>query len=230
MTNFNTTPLSEDTIICQSPYFYPPPEIQEKLDILWNQGIYTQPKLFNGKIYVLVKISDNTLEISESEYKLSFGLKKSPDLISRIPVRPLAVTGLLICPEGLVLGQRGRDVTSETGLWEPAPSGSLSHPNPKTQILEELAEELGLTADLVHSINYLGIIEDLASGIIDIILEIRTNIHFKEIVSFYEGTKNHEYDALICKPLSEINCIFDDFKFHYIGLLPEALKLFGLSK
>lgn len=228
MSGFNTTRLPATVRVIQSAPLSLASELQEEIQKIWSDAVAIRPKLFNGIIYILTDHRDDALYIAESEYKLSFALQKNSNIFSGLSINLLAVTGLLFCKDGLILGRRSRTVTSQNGLWEPAPAGSLSCLDPRAQVLEELEEELGITGDKITKIECKGLITDLSTNIADIIFELKTDQNFDSIKSRIERHKNDEYDAICCVKTSDLKKFLSENQGNFIPILPEALKLTDL--
>lgn len=176
---------------------------------IWNAEAQKRGReLCNGRIYCLHEYRDNCLSIASSEYRFLLAQRFEPSLRKiGLNIRPLAVTGVLICADGVVLGRRGPTVTDYAGFWEPAPAGGLSKPDPKQQILEELEEEIGITKSRVVSARACGLVEDVELGVFDIVFRLETNASKIEIENAYDASNNCEYDELAIVELSEM----DDF-------------------
>ncbi len=119
-------------------------------------------------------------------------------------VRPLGVTGLLLCPQGLVLGRRSATLAITAGLWEAAPAGGLDRPDPAAVVLCELQEELGLAPDRIETMIACGLVEDLDSGIADIIFKLTTKASADEILAARCLNGAAEYDELVVVALDNI--------------------------
>lgn len=205
-----------------------PLTLRTQIEQIWSDAIANNPNLFNGKIYTLKNYKDGNLYIADSEYKVSFSLQKSPKIFKENPILILAVTGILLCEDGLILGRRGNSVSFQNGLWEPAPAGSLSCLDPKAQVLEELEEELGIARNRINEIEITGLIEDQSTNIADIIYKITIKEKFNEIKSIIKHSKDNEHDELHCVKIADLGSFLTENQEKYVSILPEALSLAGL--
>ncbi|MEO1609574.1 MAG: hypothetical protein AAFR90_09550 [Pseudomonadota bacterium] len=162
-------------------------------------------QLTNGQIYTLSEFRSDYLLIQPSEYRYVLARRRTPDLQKEgLNIRPLAVSGILLCTDGLVLGQRGSSVSEDIGLWEPAPAGSLSRPDPKEQVSEELREELGIPEAEIKSARVCGLIEDVDSGVFDIVFRLETDATGREVCAAHAEWGSDEYAKLAIVKISEL--------------------------
>ncbi len=228
MRAIKATRLPITTRVIQAAPLSLPLTLRSQIEAIWLDAIAARPNLFNGKIFTLNNYRDGNLYISESEYKVSFSIQKIPAIFEVNPISVLAVTGVLLCQDGLILGRRGNSVSFQNGLWEPAPAGSLSCPDPKAQVLEELEEELGITQNRVSTVEIIGLIEDNSTNIVDIIFKIVATEKFNEIKSRIRDYNNNEHDELCCIKIADIRSFIMENERKYIPILPEILRLAGL--
>lgn len=207
-----------------------PPEFQDDLkqeiEIIWgNELIKRGHSLTNGIVYSLAKHDNNLLEIQEIDYKTVVSHRIRPDLFHNITIHPLAVTGILICPTGIVLGRRSDLVSTHAGFWELAPAGGLSLPEPTAQILEELHEELGLDSSALISIEVCGLIEDIETGVFDIILTLKLSLSENQIRFTHEKFGSNEYSEITIIPVEKFPQFMNENQHNILSILPEALIL-----
>lgn len=120
----------------------------------WRKQLEKNPNAFNGKIicYLSHKIFNGkvTIDYFISEYKLFLArfLKKV-----NVNIYPIAVNGLSYHRNKFIIAKR-KGTTEYNGYWEFVPSGGINPQNilanfpPKSQINEELLEELGIQEDM----------------------------------------------------------------------------------
>ena len=194
MSIIKSYPLAQDYTIALGAPWEVPPSIVPRVDEIWElererRGIH----LTNGQIYTLAEFQPDYILIHPSEYKYVLAQRRASNLQREgLSVRPLAVTGILICADGLVLGRRGSAVTDDVGLWEPAPAGGLSIPDPTVQVLEELEEELGISKSEVESVKVCGLVEDVESRVFDIVFRLETATTSQEVRAAYTSRGSDE--------------------------------------
>lgn len=185
--------------------------------------------LTDGVIFELAEFDPDRLLIMPSQYRFVLARRRKPELETHgVAIRPLAVTGILTCADGVVLGRRGPRVASDAGLWEPAVAGGMSQENPISQVFEELEEELGLSAADIVSHNVCGLVEDVASGVFDIVFRLQTALSGKEIRTAFTLRGSDEYDDLAIVELPLLSAFIEDNKDDLIPALRPMLQLAGL--
>lgn len=185
--------------------------------------------LTDGVIFELAEFDPDRLLVIPSRYRFVLARRRKPELETHgVAIRPLAVTGILTCADGLVLGRRGLRVASDAGLWEPAVAGGMSQENPISQVFEELKEELGLSAADIVSHNVCGLVEDIASGVFDIVYRLQAALSGEDIHSAYKERGSDEYDDLAIVELPLLSVFIGDHKDDIIPALRPMLHLAGL--
>src|SRR5690348_2780745 len=177
-----------------------PASVEKRVAAIWRASQSAQPALYNGRIYALVEATPKRLTAHALDYRLLVAQRQAPDLAGTLAVRPIGVTGLLTGPDGLVLGHRAKHVAADAELWEPAPAGSLPRPEPAEQILEELAEELGLDPGQVRPPQALGLVEDTTSHVVDIVFRIDTDLGAEALHAAWKNHGSDEYAEIRIVP------------------------------
>lgn len=183
------------------------PELDSEISRLWTEAARERPHLFDGPVLSVIEMAENRLKLARASYRHLLAARRSPAVALSLKLRPLAVTGVLSCPQGLVFGCRGSDVTQASHCWELAPSGGVpppsqgSSPDIAGQILEELEQEVGLKASDVTVLPPAGLIESSESGVIDIVVPLITPLSADRIIERHRERASNEYAALrICPP------------------------------
>jgi hypothetical protein len=198
-----------------------PAEIRSEIDALWAATVAQRPNLFDGPILTVVSPPGNHLCLARASYRHLMAARRSPVMAGLLNLRPLAVSGILTCSHGVVLGQRSKDVTQGAEQWELVPSGGLKPspdggvPDVRAQILKELEEETGLGPDQVAAGQPIGMIEDTDSGVIDIVIPLSTQSLTSQILAAHETLGSSEYSGLQICPTSRI-------RSSGLSLLPET--------
>lgn len=198
-------------IDCEAPTIAP--ILDDEIEALWQaEGKGRAGKLFNGAIVSAVQVGDDCIHACSVEYRRYIAQRARPDLFDALQVRPVAVSGLLECADGLVFGRRARAVTQDAGQWELVPSGGLDasrstasgEVNLHAQLLLELQEETGLaSASVVPAVPFC-LIEDPTSHVLDIGIALKTPMTAAEILAIHGKTPKQEYDMLRVVQLSEV--------------------------
>jgi hypothetical protein len=191
----------------------PPLEIERRIESIWcaEQARRSTP-MFNGELFSLLTQSRDRLTGRFVEYRWFVAQQRAPELFEHLRVRPLAVSGLLVGPDGVVFGERSMSSTQDPGRWELAPSGGLDRSCLRgdgsvdcvAKLLEELVEETGCPATAVTACEPFVLVEDVESRVFDIGVALRTELRGPEIVKRHRDSSNREYTALELVPLAEL--------------------------
>ncbi len=158
-------------------------------------------RLFDGPVYGVAGIAPDRLVLRPGQFRHALARCLEPELRHRgLDIRQAAVSGLLLCPEGLVLGRRAGSVATDAGRWEPPPSGGLDRPDPVAQIHAELREELGLTPADLDETRLIGALEQTDTGLVDLLLCLTTPLPFALVDQRWRQTGSDEYSALRVVP------------------------------
>ena len=199
-----------------------PPDLAAAIDELWAAESRRRPHLFDGPAISVAEIGENRLTLLRASYRHILAARLDAAIAVRLALRPLAVTGLLFCPDGLVFGRRGAEVTQASGAWELVPSGGVTSTDIAAQILEELEQEVGLAAADVTLLPAAGLVESLDSGVVDIVMPIETRLPAARIAARHQERASREYaELLICRE--------DDRRLEEIPLLAETRAILAAA-
>jgi len=191
------------------------PALAAEIDAIWAEASRLRPHLFDGPAVSLAGIEDGRLTLVRSSYRHLFASRHDPAIAARLKLRPLAVTGILSCPQGLVFGLRGAEVTEGSGTWELVPSGGVTVPDLEAQILEELEEEIGLVHSQVTVLPPAALMESKDGGAVDVVMPLVTALTAEEIAALHRKKASREYAELL-------TCPVQDPRLEDLPLLPET--------
>ncbi len=206
--------------------------ISERIDGIWaEEKRHRGETLTNDNVFSLFDYRPDCLTLQPAEYRHVLARRRAPELADAgLSIRPVGVTGVLVCADGLVLGLRGTQVASDAGLWEPAPAGCLDHPDPAAQVLEELREELGLESTRVTSPEACGMVEDAASGVVDIVFRLNTAASAEDVRAAYRAFGTDEYAELAIIGRADVAPFLHAERTRLLPALRAMLRLVGLTK
>lgn len=161
--------------------------------------------LYDGRVFSLRELSPGEMTIEPRPYRHVLASIRAPELRPMLHISPVAVTGVVMCPEGLVLGRRGATVTQHPGLWDAAPSGSLDQADPQAQLLTEMSEELGLDVSAIDSIRATGLVWDTASSVHDIVYLVETRLSAESIRTAHAARGTPEYESITVVELEKVD-------------------------
>jgi hypothetical protein len=163
--------------------------------------------IFNGSIFSAVEIVPLRISGRAVEYRHWVAQKARPELFDVLDVRPVAVSGLLECAEGIVFGRRGAAVTQDAGSWELVPSGGLDARNRVPgevdycgHCMTELREEIGIDSNAVVSVKPFCLVEDLDSHVLDIGVAMESPLDADTVLRIHRAAVSKEYDELRVVP------------------------------
>lgn len=219
------------TVEVQKP---PPPlaaALEARIEEIWQaERRRLGERLFNGPVLSLVACTPNRLQVRYADYRQLVARRRAPELAAALQLRPLAVTGLFTCHDGVVFGRRAAHLANDPGAWETAPSGGLAHPEPQRQVLEELEEELGLSADQVSPPQAFGMLWaaadgwEEADGVHDILFRLTSPKSGAEIVAAHRNSGSDEYSELAIVPPQRLETFLEDRGGNLVPLVRPLLE------
>jgi len=219
--------------IIEEPFILPE-EMNLKVERLWQAEQQRRQKpLFNGQILSAVTISSEQILGRIVEYRHLIAQQVCPALFNALQIRPVAVSGLLICADGIVFGKRTNTVTQDAGLWELVPSGGIDASkiiqgelNYRTQILDELTEETGIPRDLVSNINPFCLINNTSSHVIEIALSMTSMLSKEMVLRVHKEQATKEYDELKIISIAELEAFMSDDAVRLVDVSAMLIKVF----
>lgn len=207
--NWTVTRLSPDPeIVCRPAPSLDDPSLDQAIDTVWQAARQKFPKLYNGRVFCLSHMDAARLEGFWCEFRWVLAHMRDPALAEKLHLRSLAVTGLMTCKEGIVLGRRNPNALYLPGLWQGVPAGSVETRDENdpldlgAQLMAELEEEVGMTGQVRLRGPFLAC-EHSTTHIVDLGFLIETDLPFETIRTGWQAKANDEYDELICIPVAD---------------------------
>jgi hypothetical protein len=169
--------------------------------------------LFNGRLFSIVHSSPERITGWLTEYRWFLAQRRDPSLHPLLKVRPLGVTGVLCCGDGIVFGRRAGHVEMDASLWELVPSGGVdgskvdvaSQLDLGAYLLTELKEETGIQPTAVsRPPQAFAMVEDQVSHVTDVGLIIQVDYSAAQVHDLFAALTNREYVELEVVPLPRI--------------------------
>ena len=220
--------LPTSTIVLLAAAFTLPASVESVVEHLWQAEQQRRGQsLFNGKILSAVEISPQRILGRVLEYRHLIAQRARPELFDVLRVRPVAVSGVFECADGIVFGRRAGTMTQDAGLWELVPSGGIdtsevpdgAEVDYRAQILTELHKEIGIGSDSVASIRPFCLVDDLDSHVLDIGLMMESPLSASAVLKIHREAATRDYDELRVVDRAEV----DGF------IQGEASQLVGVS-
>ncbi len=190
-----------------------PPWLDDVIDTVWaSEQARLDGALFNGQVFSADVITPHLVRGHWTEFRRIVAQMRRPDLHPALGVRPLAVGGVITCPDGVVFGRRPTRSVYQAGEWQLPPAGSVDRTAARddgrvdvaAMVLQELAEELGLTAADVSAPVPVAIVEHPDTHVLDFGMAMHTQLSATAIAAAHATGGNGEYDPLVVVPLAEL--------------------------
>lgn len=186
-------------------------DLENEVDRLWLAEQNRRGKaIFNGRIMSASTVSSNGIHGYIVEYRHLIAQRARPELFKDLQVRPVAVSGLFECADGIVFGLRSGSMTQDAGLWELVPSGGIDTSKINddnrqqttdnvdflSQILTELHQEIGIKSSCVSSIKPFCLVDDTDSHVLDIGIAMESPLSADKVLRAHRLNATKEYDEL----------------------------------
>ena len=205
--------LPTSTVTLQGAEVKLPASVEAEVECIWQAEQKRRGKaLFNGRILSALEVTPQTISGRAVEYRHLIAQRARPELYNVLQVRPVAVSGLFECAEGIVFGRRADTMTQDAGLWELVPSGGIDvskvaygeEVDYRAKILTELNEEIGLSSDFVSNVSPFCLVDDLDSHVLDIGIAIASPLSADAVLRIHRAAASKEYEELRVVPLTEV--------------------------
>jgi hypothetical protein len=190
--------------------------------------------LFNGRVFSADTITPNLVTGHWTEYRRIVAQLRRPELHAGLGIRPLAVGGIILGPDGLIFGRRQPQAVYQAGEWQLPPAGNVDRtcerPNGEVDVvamlLTELEEELGISQSQVHSPRPMAIVEHTEVHILDLGIALNTDLPAHAILVAHRGSGNAEYDPIAIISQADLPSFLA--QDNVTGQAPLFLKTLGL--
>lgn len=191
-------------------------DLEKAVTAAWDAEQARRPGLTNGTLFSVDHFSVERIIGRFVPYRHRIAQRARPELAAALAVRPLAVSGVLMCADGVVFGRRAAALTDAPGRWELAPSGGVEAQAMDTpadaagrvslrrQILAELAEEIGLDPGDVFGLELFCAVEDDDSGIVDIGIALASSLSAETVHRRHAERGSGEYVEIAIIAVSQV--------------------------
>jgi hypothetical protein len=211
--------------------YSPDNETAALVESIWQNELRLRGgRLTDGRIFSVLSFTSDRITISETSYRYVIARRRAPELVAAgLATRPLAITGIIQSPDGVIVGRRGSLVADDEGLWEPIPAGGLSQADPVRQLFDELSEEVGLKQTDITGVEACGLVEDSYSGTFDIVYRMNTPLRGDQIQNRFFALPNREHSELAIVPKRDIGLFLNENKNELLPALKSMLRLAGIN-
>ena len=185
-----------------------PDEVEAAVSALWDAAqARTGGRLFNGRVFSADAIAPGRVTGHWTEFRRVVAQMERPDLFAALGVRPLAVNGVMVGADFVLLGRRPEGAVYQPGEWQVPPAGSIDPGcaegdaiDPVRQLHAELHEELGMPPGSVRAPRVLAIVEHPGSHVCDLGIAVETDWPEAAIRAAHAARGNGEYGTLAFVP------------------------------
>jgi 8-oxo-dGTP pyrophosphatase MutT (NUDIX family) len=160
--------------------------------------------LFNGRVFSADRIMPSCLGGHFTEYRRIVAQVARPELFTELGLRPLAVNGVVRLRDGILIGRRSPRTAYQAGKWQLPPAGSVDprvadergNIDLTAQLLKELREEVGITAERAWVGPPICIVEHPGSHVLDIGLPATVPLDGAEALALHARLGDGEYEPM----------------------------------
>lgn len=190
------------------------PALDRRVAELWHEAtIRRGHALFNGRMlgFAAEPETPGAAALEFTEYRRFLAQLEDPSLYAQLNVNPLAVTGLIECKDGILIGKRG-EVTQDPGLWEVLPSGGIGEPfvgadgevDLARQLRAEFEEEVGPGLPEFENVAPAYWLQERSTHVVDIVLRATLASTLFQVLDRFGANPNHEYRAIDAIPVDGV--------------------------
>lgn len=213
-------------------------DLEHEVECLWQAEQSRRGKeIFNGRIMSASTVSDVGVDGYIVEYRHLIAQRAQPELFETLQVRPVAVSGLFECADGIVFGRRAGCMTQDAGLWELVPSGGIDTSKIKndvtivsldfcSQLLAELSQEVGIDSGCISSVKPFCLVDDTDSHVLDIGIVIESPLSASYLLKAHQENATKEYEELRVVLQSEISGFIKHEALSLVKVSEELLRLY----
>lgn len=169
-------------------------------------------RLFNGQVFSIDSVTPARITGHLTEYRRLVAQVEDHALFAELGIRSLAVSGVLTCAAGVLVGRRPAAAIYQPGMWQLCPAGSVDGGSARpdgsmdyrAQLRTEVQEELGIDPGCLGDITPLCLVEHAGSHVNDLGMSVHTSLGRDEILVAHRSGGNGEYDPLRIVALAEL--------------------------
>jgi len=190
-----------------------PAWLEARVDAIWeSEQARLGGVLFNGRVFSADIITPHFVYGHWTEYRRIVAQMRRPDLHTALAIRPVAVGGVILGPDGLLFGRRPERAVYQAGEWQLPPAGNVDPTcaraegllDPVGMLLVEMAEELGLPPSALRDIRPIGFAEHPNTHLLDLGMAASTDLSAADMLALHAEGGNAEYGELVAVSLSEL--------------------------
>lgn len=179
---FTALPLSNGLqCIAKNGPWQPSADLERQVGVIWDEESRRLGQvLFDGIIFSAAEYSSEHILGSWIRYRYALAGYKNPELGRELGVLPVAVNGISLLNDQILLGRRSNKVAAFPGKWELAPSGGIDERDCQAKVnvsyvkalYRELQEETGLEANTVEQALPWRLVEDRQVNTLELCMKL----------------------------------------------------------
>ena len=220
---------SDFTIVAPSTVASFAEDLDSKVEMAWQlEKDKRQGQVFDGNILRLASLEPGKLIGEYVPYKTYVAQLIDTQLKEELAICPVGVSGIVLSPKSVLLGERSSVVTLYPNYYELAPSGSISIDSLgidgtvdfRMQLLVELFEETRIPPDKPTELFPFALTKDTSNLTLDICCLLRV----EEELSLH---LNDEYPSLSWVPFENVETFVNE---HSDKIVPTSLAILSVAK
>ncbi|HEX4352402.1 MAG TPA: hypothetical protein VHZ95_05795 [Polyangiales bacterium] len=208
-------------------------DVQQRVAELWAEEQRRSPALFEGTLLTFVARTDAGLLGRFVDYRYYVAQRRDPSLRSELAITPLSVCGLIDCAGEVAFAERSADSTQYPGAIELIPSGGIDKAqlredgsvDHRAQLVQELAEETGIGAAEIVSVQMAALLRDEIDEVVDIASIIVVTPAARAIAERTIARGTGEHRALVWIAIAALSDYLDR---HRASMVPTSHALASL--
>jgi hypothetical protein len=202
---------------------------------IWVREKAARPGLFDGALFSISRFEENTARGFMASYKWYVAQLAEPALYEELRVSSLAVSGLVIANGHAIFGKRKLSLAVEGGLWETAPTGTISGRGMKPggsldwreTFVEEMREELGLDVP-PEAARAFALVENTGTHIWELGVGAALGVDHREILAAFASAPHPEHTEMAAVPLADVPGFYAARRREMVGACGHLLAACGL--
>ncbi|HTC07453.1 MAG TPA: hypothetical protein VK726_01615 [Acetobacteraceae bacterium] len=195
-----------------------PAALDARMETLWRNAFARVAaggagELFTARVCSADTISPTAITGHVTEFRRIVAQIEDPALFEVLSLRPLAVSGVVRCADGVPVGRRHPAAIYQPGMWQLPPAGGVDpsaidaagRVDSRAPLLHELEEELGISGTRIDLVRPLCAVEHPGSHVTDIGMLRTTELTGAQVPDAHRRRGNTEYDPLLCIPFNDLS-------------------------
>lgn len=207
----------------------------KRVEAIWEREKAGRPGLFDGTLFSIARFEGDTALGFMARYKWYVAQLAEPALYDELRVSSLAVSGLVIAGGHVIFGKRKLSLAVEGGLWESAPTGTISAEGMgpdgsldwRKTFVEEMREELGLDVS-PEMARAFALVENTHTHIFELGVAAVLGVDHREVLAAYACAPHPEHTEMGAVPVADVPRFYTARTQEMVGACGFLLAAYGL--